>query len=524
MTLLLYIFIGLITFGALPSSFFQQDEWAIFGNFLYWQKAGLSWFDRFFFYGGVTHLIPFANIFSYFQFRLFGLTFAPYALTSIAFHIVNAFLVAILVRQLKGNKTVGILSGLFFLTNPTTHQAVTWIAAAPGTVISVTFTLATFIFFLRKQTILSVLCFIAALGFKESSVFLFLYLPALWILTLRGSKRSSWFGIVAVVLLGLFYLGVRLVFRVFGPQIPAVAQSFSQPPLPVYAYRLIAYPLKALSQSIFPQEIIISISNAMMKLTYPWLTSGSVPDPYVAQSVGSDIVSYALSLMGLGVLFFARKSSLLFLSIIFVAMSVFPLIVIPGKAGYISLFDGRHLYMTSIGVSIMLATVVILVVKKFSLLRWATVGIVATYLLYSAWYIHTAIAKQVTIAQTRKAILEKITAWYPKLPQKALVVTQSDKAYYGLPPEETILPFQSGFGNTLLVWYDMRGENLPVCFFEHKFLYELTSEDYKECEGRGFGYFRMPEDIQTIVSMHKFERSDVLFFSYSYKDDSFSKQ
>lgn len=520
-TFFLFLFITVLAFGSLAWSFFLQDEWLIFGNYLYWQKMGLSWIERLFFYGGFTHLIPFANIFSYLQFIFFGLNFAPYAITSVFLHVVNALLVTKIALESRYGKAIGFLSGLFFLINPTTGQAVTWIATAPGTVVSVTFTLFTLLFFLRKNMILSFACLILALGFKESSVFLFLYLPVLWILTLQNDKRSFRSSIGVLILLGTLYIGVRLLFRFAGPQVPAI-QSFSQPSFFVYLYRVVSHPFKAFSQSIFPQEIIINISNEMMKLAYPTLVSGKVPDPYIAQSVGSDIVSYSLSILIIGVIFVVGKLRTLGLPLLFVAMSVLPLIFIPGSAGYISLFDGRHLYMTSIGISIVLAMLFVSMSRTFLKLRWFIVGIVGIYFGYSVWYIHSAIARQVSIADTRKIILEKIITWYPKLPERALIITQSDKAFYGLPPEEYILPFQSGFGNTLLVWYDRHGDSFPACFFEHKFLYELTSQDYKECGGRGFGYFRSPDNISVLLKKYNLSKDNVLSFSYTYQDNVIS--
>lgn len=518
-TFLSFLLMASLAFGNLTRSFFLQDEWAIFGNYLYWQKMGFSWTERLFNYGSVTHLIPFTTLFSYLQFTLFGLNFAPYAITSVFLHVVNALLVTKVALELRYGKAIGFLSGLFFLTNPTTGQAVTWIATASGTVVSVTFTLLTLIFFLRNKLILSFVCLVLALGFKESSVFLFLFLPVLWILTPRNEKRNFRSSIGVLILLGILYVGVRLLFRFAGPQVPDI-QSLSQPPFFVYAYRVVSHPFKAFSQSIFPQEIIIKISNEMMKLAYPTLVSGKVPDPYIAQSVGSDIVSYMLSILIIGIIFVVGKLRTLGLPLLFVAMSVLPLIFIPGIAGYISLFDGRHLYMTSIGVSIVLASLTVSAFQKFFKMRWFTVGIVGVYFGYSIWYIHTAIVRQAVIAETRRTILKKITMWYPKLPEKVIVVTQSDKAFYGLPPEEYILPFQSGFGNTLLVWYDRHGEKFPACFFEHKFLYELTSQDYKECGGRGFGYFRSPDNLSVLLKKYNFTKDNVLSFSYTYQYNS----
>lgn len=513
--LFFYLLVGIIAFDQLPNTFFQQDEWAIFGKYLYWDKIALPWVNRLFFYESVSHLIPFTTVFYYFQFKFFGLWFAPYAMASIILHIINALLVTKVVLQLKGSKVIAFLSGLLFLINPTTTQAVTWIATAPGTILSVMFTLLSIVFMLQHKLMLSLLALVAALGFKESSVFLFLFLPVLSIISRREVKRRFDHAVIAVIFVGLIYFGVRLFFSIVGPKAPVSIEYFSQPTLPVYIYRFLTNPIKVFSQTIVPQEIIIFISNGIMKLAYPHLTSGDVPDPYIAQSVGSDIVSYGISAIILGIIFLIlRKKSILSVAIIFIAMSVLPLILIPGPAGYISLFDGRHLYMTSVGVGIVLAILAVTIVEASSRLRWIAVSIVAAYFLYGIGYIRMTLTNQVTVAETRKGILNTITKKYPKLPKKAIIITESDKAYYGLPPGETVLPFQSGFGNTLLVWYDMNGDKFPACFFKQNFLYIITEQGYKECEGRGFGYFREMENLIKVQKEYQIPVDNIIRFKY----------
>jgi hypothetical protein len=325
-----------------------------------------------------------------------------------------------------------------------------------------------------------------------------------------------------LVFSGMLYVGVRLLFRIVGPQAPVGVQAFSQPGVAVYVFRLITHPFKALTQTVFPQSFIIDIANKFMSVAYPTLVSGSVPDPYIAQSIGADIVSYALSFLMLVFLFFIRKSLLFVLSLIFIVTSIIPLIVIPGRAGYISLFDGRHLYMTSVGVSVVLAILITTMIQKFQSLRFIIISILGVYLIFSIRSISADLRIQVATANTRKTILEKIIAWYPRLPTQTVILTQSDKAFYGLAPEDTILPFQSGFGNTLLVWYDRHGDIFPACFFAQKFLYDLTSQGYRECEGRGFGYFRNVTNVQSLLTSHHLTREQIISYSYENDHDQFT--
>ena len=124
------------------------------------------------------------------------------------------------------------------------------------------------------------------------------------------------------------------------------------------------------------------------------------------------------------------------------------------------------------------------------------------------------------LGQLRQSILHKISDTYPTLPQKAVFYITSDAPYYGLPYEEPIVPFQSGFGQTLLVWYNARIDDLPACLFEHQYLYVLLSEDYKECGGRGFGYFRKPESFNQAIKKYELDPNNVIAFRFSSSTNS----
>lgn len=525
---------GLLIFWRLPYTFFQQDEWAIFGNYLYWDKAGLSWFDRLFIFQQFTHLVPLSNLFSYLEFKLFGLYFPPYAFFSIGIHVINSFLVYILARKLLGNKWLGFASGLIFLINSIPHQAITWVATTMGTALSTTFVLSSLIFFAdflgngRKTNllILSIL-FLSSLFFKETPLAVIIFFPILWLIYARlKSFKKFLFFLSPFVAMIVLYVIIRGLFLTLSPTPPQDA-GLTQPGLSVYAYRLGTAPLKSLVQSFIPVKYIIDISDTIIKLGYPNFAKGGVADPYISQTIGSDIVTYLSTILLLIIciisfkLYLKKKEILLARaipsSIMFIGLTSLPLIIIPGSAGYYSLLDGRHLYITGIFSSILLITLFyglfFLFLKKKI---WQILGLV--FLLIFLWVniqsLRGDLNRQRGIAYTRKSILDTITLAYPKLSQKTVFYIESDKPYYGFAFGDNILPFQSGFGQTLLVWYNARGENFPACFFRDQFLYVLRSEGYRECEGRGFGYFRKMDNLINAVKQNNISKNDVIVFSY----------
>lgn len=522
--------LAVLAFGNLAQTFFLQDEWAIFGNYLYWQKANLSWFTRLFVYEQETHLIPLANAVSYLQFKVFGLHFSWYAYASILLHGVNAYLVYILARKLLKETRIAVISSLFFLVNAPAHQGVTWVATTIGTAGSAFFVLLSLIFLhhhvvARKafswNFIISLCFFVLSLGFKETSIFLFVFYPLFVILTTRKKRKKILVGtLVSLFLIGIIYVSARVGMSGFWTQTAATAQELSQPNIIVYGYRFLTNPIKIAAQSVIPQAQIVAGAQLLMRLAYPQFMTGGTPDPYLVTSVASDIVTYGIAffLALFMLLVYPKARSVVLISVAFIITSSIPFLIIPGRAGYISLFDGRHLYMTSIFTSILMSFVYVLIYNaavRNTFLRIATVIGLVLYIGWSARTIRRDNATQVAIANTRQSILATITRSYPTVPSRVVFYIESDKAYYGLPPEETIVPFQSGFGQTLLVWYNARGGDFPACFFERKFLYVLMSQDYKECEGRGFGYYRNFERLGSVVKAYKIESEHIIAFRFN---------
>lgn len=530
---LIYFFLAVIAFQKLPFTFFQQDEWAVFGNYIYWEKANLSWWERLFTYEQDTHLIPFANLLSYLEFKMFGLHFFYYGIFSIATHIANAILVYILSVLLTKKKSIGYLSGAIFLIGSITHQAVTWIATSPGTLTAAFFALLSAIFFIRSKVFFAAIFLIVSLGFKETSIFLLIFFPIVWYVQKRALKITAKRFLFSFGFLAILYVILRAFFALYGYESTSDTTAVSQPNPIVYAFRLPTVPFKFIAQSFVPQSVLTQMAGELVTLGYPQFVQGGKPNPYIVQSVAVDIISYLFSI-GFFITFFVSFSMLkrkkeeniaktILVSIAFVVLGSFPFVLVPGMAGYFSLIDGRHLYLTSAFFSLLIS---IVAYTLFSYTRFkrivgpAIIISVSVFLVFHILQIRSHINQQVGIGLIRKGVLQQITGLYPKLPQKIVFFVESDKAYYGLPETQKIPPFQSGFGQTLLVWYHMQGEKFPSCFFKEKYLYTLLEEGYRECDGRGFGYFRNNEKLAEVFSSQNISQKDVIPLSYHSSDHS----
>lgn len=532
--ILIYLFFALLAFGNLTHAFFQQDEWAIFGIYSYFDKVNLGWFERLFTYGQNTHMIPLSGLLSNVQYKIFGLDFASYAYFSIAIHTINAYLVYYLANLFFKKKLPAFIAGFIFLANFIPSQAITWIATTSSTAGATLCTLLSLIFLTKfllyknskKFIILSFIFLFLSLLFKESSIFMFLFVVVFWFVV--NSKKSYKRGLlffVGISFVGALYVFPRLFLMLLNSTDVSV-DGLAQPSFPVYIYRLISFPFKAISQSMIPANFIYFLADKLLLVGYPQFVHAGIPDIHVSQTIGADIITYILTAIVLlicALLYVIAKNkkmimhaNIIIISVVFISLSSLPFIFIPGNPGYFSLFDGRSLYLSSIFMSILLVNVFLLIYNFFGKKKIISILVLlfAFFTIFNVLSIGKNIENEVKQGEMRKLILNQMRETYPKLPKDVIFYTESDSSYYGLPIDDKIMPFLSGFGQTLLVWYEEHGQDFPACFFQDKYLYAIIEQRYKECDGRGYGYFRKFDSLKEAMTKFKINPKNIISFRY----------
>lgn len=533
--ILIYLFFALLAFGNLTHAFFQQDEWAIFGIYSYFDKVNLGWFERLFTYGQNTHMIPLSGLLSNFQYKIFGLDFASYAYFSIAIHTINAYLVYYLANLFFKKKLPAFIAGLIFLANFISSQAITWIATTSSTAGATLCTLLSLIFLTKfllhknnkKFIILSFIFLFLSLLFKESSIFMFLFVIVFWLTfdSKKNYKYSSRF-IIGIFFVGTLYAVSRLLLMLFNSTTTSLADNLTQPSFPVYIYRLISFPFKAISQSMIPANFIYFLADKLLLVGYPQFVYAGIPDIHVSQTIGADIITYILTAIVFLIcaLFYVIAKSkkmiihanIIIISVVFISLSSLPFIFIPGNPGYFSLFDGRSLYLSSIFMSILLANIFLLIYNFFGKKKIIPILLFffVFFTIFNVLNIGKNIKNEVKQGEMRKSILNQMQEAYSKLPKNVIFYTESDSSFYGLPIDDKIMPFLSGFGQTLLVWYEEHGQDFPACFFQDKYLYAIIEQGYKECNGRGYGYFRKFDSLKEAMIKFKINPKNIISFRY----------
>ena len=534
--ILIFSLLIVFSYWKLPNTFFQQDEWQQLISLTYYASKGIPGIiESFLPLDPVSHFNPLARAFVWYEYIFYYTNFSFYAWQSIILHIINTLLLYYFVHSWFKRKVLSIVSALVFAVNRIPNQAITWVAGAESYEIPALFILLSLIFFQRfvdqqnygrRNLFLSLASLLISLLFHENGLFLFLFYPAIILIKpYQIRKKLLPLLVRGIGLLIIIYFSVRIPFF-FGFLSPEPQPTdTSRPSVAVYPTRFISITLKSFAGNIFAEKTLITLSEQMVRLSYPqFLESDNIPNPYITQSIVFDLVSYILTLCIVCVIILLLKiirvRELLdgyFWSLLYVPISLLPYGLVLGRAGFASISDSKFYYISSIGIAILFGIIFFTLLTKF---RRSKVLVVCIFLFFGIFLLRNIFSIKIlledleAIGVQRKKFLTTIKASYAKLPQKVIFFTESDTAYYGMPEEEKILPVQVGFGRMLMFWYQ-ESEKFPMCFYDGIFLRYILAQGYRECGGRGFGYFRKYPDLLDTVKTNVALLDNVVSFSWN---------
>lgn len=540
------------------AGYFQGDEWFYFSQLLPYTKV---WYGPFSVIynslvdtqkiSGGAHLTPISFFLYYLNILFFRFTYWPYALCALFLHITNSFLIFLFIRQLFPKKgVIAWVGGIFFACSFIHYQAVVWVMTYIWTGLAVTFFLLCLIQLLNylknnsiKSVTLSSVFLLCALLTKESTVVLFVMIP-LVIFLKKGFyiKRIFFFtyGLCAFV-----YVMVRFILPVVFIKI-----GLSTPPSTVNKldvglslFRIIIYPLKMLVEVFVPDKIILWIAEFITPLSYPSYAAekairGTNYLTFV-QGAGSDMVIYAIAMIFLAVISIVFYQSVrnknfesrnaLVIGFFIIVLTAVPLVSIatysPGW-GYVTFIDSRHIYLASVGGSVLFAMAIYALAHFISLFVKNIIFINSFLLLLcilSLWLIPNFIFLQNqftflnTLAMQRKKVIEYLSLTLPPLDKEQTIVMKSDTGYYGFGP---IPPFQTNFGQVLEILYFDKNM-LPKEFMQSDSLTKagLNGEGVETYHDKTFGYFIQDKTAVQAVLDKKIQPQNVYSFYWHGKDN-----
>lgn len=523
----------LVTYYQLFFTFYQQDEWGTLGHAM---TQGLKGFLS---GNSMASIIagagrPLAIPIQFIFYKFFPFQIAPFVLFAISLHFINSILLFIMVRKISKNTFISVLSSLFFTTASVGQQAVSWAAASTTTLPSTLFVLLaiySYLFFLKKEDkkfiYLSFLFGIISYLFKESAIIIFLFLPFMFIL--YNKEKLSLLPIFKkhlIFLLAILYLVfIRIIDLLTIAKQTNFFLTYNSPTFLSVLFHAFLYPLESVSQIFIPDRVMFPLANYFVSTLYTRLSYSPVLE-IASETIGAEMISFIISIIFLcivGIIYILdkQKRKIISFGLIFIFISFIPLVMLTKGNAYL---ESRYFYLGVVGGAIIFGIffdcIRSILSEKLKLnLKYATIivgVIVSSYFVYQVSIISQDLKTQVDYARERKSLLASITKMYGMLPDKAIVYISGNSDFYVV---NNKIPFQQGTGFTLMVWYYNTGK-IPKEFIDENFLWELTSQGYKEIGNKGFGYFWNLNDLKKEIIEKKLNTDKVVAFYY----DSNSKE
>lgn len=514
--LLLVIMVGAV-YIRLLDGFFQQDEWFSYSWYILHKDLNIIDSLKFFFAPSVGHYNPFTNLLQHNLFSLIGMNYTNFALIGISLHLLVVITFYYFAKILFGkNSTIAFFVTLIFGLFASIYQGVSWVVADISTLLASFLGMVSAMFYVsflknKKTTHLlwSLVVLIVSLMFKEITIGLFIlyFLFTIWN---KKSKLTPKY-LYLIFSFGSLYFLLRLVMIFFpnttGDSLATASQSINN-----VIYNLFTLPSKSIAQTLFPPNLIKYSIHALYRI-FSVIPSDFIVDKIISLSsnlIGTSVIIYVF-LFQRKVKDFSYRFAIIF-GLFWTIVNSFIFSISPESAGSLVVVDSRNLYFSSIGVAIVIVSVISSVVKyNFKRIILILIAIV----LLNSYLLVDNLNKVIDTGRERKYILKQIILAHNNLPQKAVFFVSSNISYYGLPDDEKIPPFQSGLGQTLLVLY-YQVENFPKSFYENRFLWDIKSQGYAEFENRGFGYFRNYDKLKEAVSKNNLDFTSVISFKWDY--------
>lgn len=160
---------------------------------------------------------PVLTLTYFLNYYLFGLDLKSWHFFNIFFHSLNAILIYFIVLLILKDKLIAFLSGILFIVHPIQTETVNYITGGRDDILCFFLFLSAFLFYIKNNILLSIICFIMALFTKEMAITLPIILFAYDYFFLKDriknnlKKYSVYLFTVLMYLLFKFYL-----FKSFG--------------------------------------------------------------------------------------------------------------------------------------------------------------------------------------------------------------------------------------------------------------------------------------------------------------------
>ncbi len=478
-------------FWNIDQIFFQQDEWFGLGNFFSFRASGgfISFLKASFLPEyQVSRYVPFVGIVNYIVFYTFQKNAMLYGFLALCMAIINCILLYLFVYKLTKLRIVALFSSLLWVTNNLAIQSITWI----GTMLPSQFSLLFFLMGLNyiasyqedykgKKLLLSSFFIAISVLLKEQGIY---YLaPFLLLAFLDNTKRTT----VKEIFTRIFTISMPTALFLLMPRIinslrgyaanlsPALDPSSSANVI----FNIFLLPARSIAHIFLSPDILYRYIYQAVQTHYPNILDGSV-----VETMGGDVFSLLLSfyiicaLLLISFVLSANQRKIVFIALASFFASTIPFVLYKNEN---AILEPRYYTHLALWASLIVSFCVYTFFSKVK-----RVGAIVATLLLSVVLINNisgvkrSLAEDIITGEYRKNILLTVSQVKSELGNNNIFYFYSDSSGF--------YEFQSGFGQTLAVWFYDTGK-IPQKALKDLDFWDPSYEGVKNYPEGKYGYF-----------------------------------
>lgn len=549
----LFVIIFIFTNGFL-NTFFQQDEWNGFGLIISLSHQPIwAWFNML----TSQHLIPLTALSWLLLYKIFGFQAQYYVLIALILHTFAAFLVYQLTKNLSKNNMVGLLAALFFITNARASTAFIHLAVFLNTISCLILILLFFLYlekiikkkiYEKKDAFILLTIFISAVLFREDALVL---IPLLLVYVFIYDKKALIRKNISFFVIFYFVTFAFFIFR-FTMQIlnPIALDVSNKAYLNTYLYNAVTFPVKLVVQNLIDgYYVLLMFIYEHHQFLYPI-------------EITPDIINWVLLdfmflivfmiIIVIGYIFTRKINELSFWKNIyfFVFWILIDAALLASIGRRMNIIEERYLYISSVGVFFIFSLFLVEIYKSKSSMptidivkKIGVLVVIFGLLIISYLRLQAYIKKAQAIGSASRQVLSDIKKLHPTIPRDTIFFVRCSKTCYrngefGL-PNDIVLPFSSGPGWIIMLYYAQNNENAYAPFFTRyngweyilntdinkydkvknkEFLWDYGAEGYRKIGDYSFGYFINMDLLRTTLKKENLNKNMIIGLEYNEKN------
>jgi len=510
--------------------FYWNDEWRSVADVLVFGVNAISY------RGKMVSFAPYQIWELLIQGRLLGafifnrlIAFSMYQPYGIIFtvlfgHIVNSFLIFVIVKRATKHTMVSLAASLFFAFSSIHLENFLWIGAGFYNIWSMTAALLTIVILqnIPKKLSIFLAAFILFSAFiayelKENCAFLLLFIPAYFFLIHTLIKRKViWSFVIGVVLMS----ALGFLSYSHQSQIANMLGGFNRATVTKILFNVLYYPSANFSQLFIPYDLIMMIRTWLNIFPQDFLTPVISLFGINSNLFYFDCLSLCFSVLVLFLFYRIFQAYPSFRKIILIGLLWYVLSMSPLAVRLVARYNGyltySYLYHPMFSASIFFACITIYFInwmRKRVSFPVIQIGI-CCYFIFNIFLNYRASQSVVNFYSKSKKLVSLFQSHTTIVPKKPILFISSPMSY-SLNAVSTRLPFMLGSGFILSILLYPTG-TIPSEFLVERYLEPFDSQGYKEIGNKGYGFFWNFDDlVREFARNQTLSLDQVVAFEYS---------